>query len=137
MNRKICHGIILSLIILIASCASVNRVSVDANTNSQNSIQIGDVFLSEALKVKDLVVRRNSNGNMIVNVLFENQLYTKVNAQVKIEFFDEDGVKIDDPWGYKPLVIEGQQQEWIKSVSVSPNAARYDISFKTAGGKVE
>jgi uncharacterized protein YcfL len=124
---------VISFILLLSSCASVNKMTVDADSNRQIGLQVGDVFLNESVKIKDLVVERNSAGNMIVNVLFKNQLYSKLNLQVKVEFYDADGVIIDDPWGYKPLVIEGVQEKWIKFVGISPNAKTYGISFKSPG----
>ena len=117
--------------VLFFNCASVNRLEVDADSNRQMGFQIGDTFLSESVKIKDLVVEKNSAGNIITNILFKNMLYSELNIQVKVEFFDENGIIIDDPWGYKPLVIEGLQEKWIKFVSVSPKASTYAISFKS------
>jgi len=128
-KKRIASIVAMGVLVSLVSCVSVNTATYDASSNRQMGFKTGDTFLNESVYIKDVVVNKNSNGNMTVNVLFQNMLYTTLNLEVKVEFYDASGVVLDDPWGYKPMSIMGQQEKWEKFISISNKATSYTISF--------
>jgi hypothetical protein len=68
-----------------------------------------------AWDVRVLDVREIQEGDILyVNLLIENSWHRPKHTKVKVEFFDRRGIQLDNPWGWRPVVMEAHQQEWFK-----------------------
>jgi len=110
--------ILISLLIIIVftSCqATMNTFSFSKNIdNGQWSID--NPILSLGLDVEDYKVEVN-NENLIVNVMLRNKIYKPVVARIKVDFYDKQGVQLENPWGWKRIIVESHQSEWFKFIA--------------------
>lgn len=116
-------------LIILGGCSGINTVT---SSNGMNYTKIGDPFLNEIVKVKNIKVTENKTSR-IVNVQLQNLEFYEVHLEVKADFFDKNGIQIDNPWGYKPISIQGEQTAWVKFIAPSKKAKNFRLFVQFGG----
>lgn len=122
------------LIYVILFCGLVNCSGINTMTskNSMTYTEIGDLFLNDQIKVDDIKVVETENGKSW-NVSIKNLMWFDINLEVKMDFYDADGIKVDNPWGWKPLTLEKAQGEWVKFTAPNKSVRNFKLLIKKAG----
>ncbi|MCK4307348.1 DUF1425 domain-containing protein [candidate division WOR-3 bacterium] len=99
--------------ILVLCCSStINSLFVHRDMGT-HEWQIDNPFLAKDIKV--LGVKEVKEGSLLyVNVLLKNSWYKPITGKVKVEFYDRNGVQLENPWGWHPITLESHQEEWFK-----------------------
>ncbi len=114
---------------LYQGCHGVNTIS---GNGSQAYTHVGDVFLNAQITVTDIRFEKASDPPRTKVHLMNNTGHELV-IEVKMDFYDESGVKIDNPWGWKPLTLESNLDEWVEFTAPNKNAASYRLAIQYAG----
>ncbi len=78
--------------------------------------QIDNPLLARDIVVKD--VKEITKDNILyVNILIKNGWYRPISGKIKVEFYDQYGIQLDNPWGWHPLLLESHQEEWFKFIA--------------------
>jgi len=123
---------LLTLIIcifLILSCSKINRIT---KINSNPYTQIGDLFLDWQIEVQDIKIIESKNGK-VFNIKIDNSVWFDMSIELKLDFYDSQGVQIDNPWGWRPITIEAAQFEWVKFIAPNKNVENFKLYMKKAG----
>jgi len=120
-------AISLSLLSLI-NCprSTINYVMIYRNTNKAQW-QIDNVLLAKDIQIKD-VKEVIKNNILYVNILLKNGWYRPISGKIKVEFYDENGIQLENPWGWHPLLLESHQEEWFKFIA--PQTAKSITKIK-------
>ena len=114
MIKKI--GILLFFILIFTGCSStINSVKITRQQNQPTGFkwQVDNPFLADDIHV--LEVKEIKKGSLLyVAVKLQNTWYNPISAKLKVEFYDKDGVALDNPWGWHPIILEAHQASWFK-----------------------
>jgi len=104
---------IIGVVLILAGCAhTINSLYISKDT-ATHTWHIDNPFLAKDIKVLD--VKEIKIGNMLyVNVLLKNMWYRPISAKIKVNFYDKNGVQLENPWGWRPIILEAHQEEWYK-----------------------
>ncbi len=119
---------IILLITFICSCSNINTIT---SKNDFTYTEVGDVFLNDQIRVEDIKINESENGKAF-NVMMKNLMWFDMNLEVKMDFYDRDGIKLDNPWGWKPFTLEQGQSDWIKFISPNKNTRNFKLYMKKA-----
>jgi uncharacterized protein YcfL len=120
---------LLPLLILFYSCSGINTVN---SSGSMTVTKVGDFFLNDQVKVVDIKSSYNENASTI-SVKLQNLMWYEMELEVKMDFFDDEGIKLDNPWGWKPITLEEEQADWIKFIAPNNNAKDFKLYVQRAG----
>jgi hypothetical protein len=135
-NKLLNYSIlILFMVSFLSACSThrINVVTIDRASGTQdwiinNRILEGSVAVME---VKEFKVERE--GELLnVFLLLRNKRGSMRGTQVKLDFFDQNGLPFDNAWGWKPVILEPDQEEWFKFLApVSEDKIRFiKVSMK-------
>lgn len=102
----------LALMALAACSARINSVTINRETGTRRW-QVDNVFLASDIRVMD-VQEEVKDEVLFVNVLLRNGWHMPIGGKVKVLFYDEGGVQLDDPWGWRQINLESRQEEWFR-----------------------
>lgn len=120
---------IIILALLSSYCSNINTMT---SKNNMTYTEVGDIFLNDQIKVDDLKVVETENGKSW-NVSLKNLMWFEMNLEVKMDFYDSDGIKVDNPWGWKPATLEKGQNEWVKFIAPNKMVKNFKLYIKKAG----
>lgn len=109
-------------------CSNINTMT---SRNAMTYTEVGDIFLDDQIKVEDIIITDIENSKMW-NVMIKNLMWFDMNLECKMDFYDENGIKLDNPWGWKPLTVEKGQSDWIKFISPNKSAKNFKLYLKKA-----
>ena len=121
--------IIILLLVSIWSCSNINTIT---NKNDYTYTEIGDIFLNDQIRVENIKIIESENSK-VCNVMIKNLMWFDMNIEVKMDFYDSDGIKLDNPWGWKPITLEKGQSDWFKFISPNKNTQNFKLYMKKAG----
>ena len=127
MRKYLLFQIIVTSLIYF-NCSDINTITGDNNVMYTN---IGDEFLNEQIKVNNIKVTE-SNNSKVFNVKISNLMWFDMNIEVKMDFYDSEGIKQDNPWGWKPLTIEQGQSDWVKFIAPNKRVQNFKLYVKKA-----
>lgn len=114
---------------IIVSCSNINTIT---KKNDYTYTTVGDIFLNDQIRVEDIKIVETENSKSI-SVMMKNLMWFDINLEVKMDYYDIDGIKVDNPWGWKPLTIEQEQSEWIKFISPNKMTENFKLYMRKAG----
>ena len=44
-----------------------------------------------------------------------------IGGKLKVQFYDTNGYQLDDPWGWKQIMLESLQEQWFKDAMSDPD----------------
>ncbi len=118
MNRLPVY--LLILIMLLACSSTINSLWINRETDTRRWV-VNNPLLASDIRVLD-VKEEESDGALIVNVLLKNGWRMPIGGKVKMLFYDKNGVQIDDPWGWHQIMLESNQEQWVKFIAPKPAA---------------
>ena len=122
--------------LLCVACSGINTLSSRTNTVGGSSgfgyTQIGDVFLNDQVQVTDLFIDE-ARSPRVFKVKLRNFVWFDIVMEVKMDFYDESGAKLDNPWGWKPLTLEGKQDDWVEFMAPNEHARHFKLYMQKAG----
>ncbi|MEO0085582.1 MAG: DUF1425 domain-containing protein [candidate division WOR-3 bacterium] len=113
--KKLLPVAALAFVVLAACSTTINSLWVNRETgterwNIQNPVLASDI---RVLDVKEEV----KDGVLFVNVLIKNGWHMPIGGKLKLQFYDNNGVQIDDAWGWHQINLEAAQEQWFKFVA--------------------
>ncbi|MEO0069050.1 MAG: DUF1425 domain-containing protein [candidate division WOR-3 bacterium] len=105
-------------LLLIGCSATINSLWINRETDTRRWV-INNPLLSSDIRVLD-VKEEESDGALIVNVLLKNGWHMPIGGKVKMLFYDRNGVQLDDPWGWHQIMLESNQEQWVKFIAPKP-----------------
>jgi len=118
MNRLPVY--LLILIMLLACSSTINSLWINRETDTRRWV-VNNPLLASDIRVLD-VKEEESDGALIVNVLLKNGWRMPIGGKVKMLFYDKNGVQVDDPWGWHQIMLESNQEQWVKFIAPKPAA---------------
>ncbi len=106
------------LMLILACSTTINSLWINRETESRRWV-INNPVLASDIRVLD-VKEEESGGALIVNVLLKNGWHMPIGGKVKMLFYDQNGVQLDDPWGWHQINLESNQEQWVKFVAPKP-----------------
>jgi hypothetical protein len=103
---------VVALAVLVGCSARINSVIINRETGTRRW-DIDNAFLANDIKITD-IKEEEKNGALFVSVLVHNGWAIRIGGLMKAQFYDKDGVQIDDPWGWHQVNLESSQEEWFK-----------------------
>ncbi len=101
---------------LVAGCyARINSVVVNRNTQTR-SWDVDNILLAHDIRVLD-VKEEVKDDLLYISVLVKNGWGAPLGGKLKVLFFDQSGVQLDDPWGWRQLMLESYQEQWFKFIA--------------------
>jgi uncharacterized protein YcfL len=94
--------------------------------------KVGDAFLNDQITVAEILLDKNSNPPK-TKVRLKNDVWYELVLEVKMDFYDESGVKLDNPWGWKPVTLEKGLDEWVVFTAPDKRAVNFRLAVKRAG----
>jgi uncharacterized protein YcfL len=125
--------LILGIGILATSCAkhTINSLMIDRDADTQEW-HIDNRLLAHEIKL--LQVKEIKEGDLLyVNVQLENTWRRPITGKIKVEFYDEHGVQMDNPWGWRPITLEAHQKPWFKFMAPKTEDKISKIRIMTRG----
>lgn len=114
--------------LLLAGCSGINTVT---SSGESTYSKVGDVFLDNQIAIEE--IQKNSEAmTPSFNVRLANKMWFDMVLEVKMDFYDDGGVKLDNPWGWKPVSVEPKQDEWVKFTAPSGKAKNFKLYVKKA-----
>ena len=103
--------------VLVISCgrATINYALIK-RTTGETLWQIDNPFLAHDIEIKD-GKETVKNDVLFVNILLKNNWYRPISGKVKVEFYDQDDIEVDNPWGWHPILLESHQEEWLTFIA--------------------
>mgnify|MGYP000207820528 CR=1 FL=1 len=100
------------LILILGGCAhTINYVRIYRGSGVQ--WQIDNPFLAKDLKIEE--VKEIQKGELLyIAVRLRNTWFRPISGKIKAEFYDENGIQLENPWGWHPILLEANQDEWIE-----------------------
>lgn len=102
----------VALAVLLGCSARINSVIIDREAGTRRW-DIDNVFLSNDIKILD-IKEEEKNEALFVNILVKNGWGMRIGGLMKVQFYDQSGVQLDDPWGWHQLMLESSQEEWFR-----------------------
>ncbi len=116
--RKVLVGLGLAavIVVLAAGCyARINSVIINRNAQTR-SWDVDNILLAHDIRVLD--VKEEVKDDMLyINVQIKNGWGAPIGGKLKVLFFDQSGVQLDDPWGWRQLMLESYQEQWFKFIA--------------------
>lgn len=138
LNQKLIYGFLMNIVVLflIIDCTPkslVNYVTVNRITGS-TEWSIDSPMLSKGIEILDIREKQEEEV-LYVMILLKNGWYRPISGKLKLEYFDEDGIQIENPWGWHPINLESNQEEWFKFMAprVSGNISEIKIMVRGIG----
>jgi len=108
---------------LSLSCAhTINSVTIYRHpSESLKKIEwkIDNPILANSVKIQS--VKELRKGNLYyVAVQLKNTWYKPISAKLRVEFYDNNGVALENPWGWHPIIIEANQDAWFEFMAPKP-----------------
>jgi hypothetical protein len=115
-RRYVALGLAVAVVALAAGCyARINSVIINRNTQTR-AWDVDNILLAHDIRVLD--VKEEVKDDMLyVNVLIKNGWGAPLGGKLKVLFFDQNGVQLDDPWGWRQLMLESYQEQWFKFIA--------------------
>jgi hypothetical protein len=121
-----CIVLIIAVLVGCLPKATINSLVISRDVGSREW-HIDNPILAQDLEILD--VKEVQEGDLLyVNVLLQNTLYRPKSAKVKVEFYDRDGVQLENPWGWRPIILESHQEEWYRFMA--PKSAKEISAIK-------
>ena len=112
-------GLALVAGLVMPGCAArINSVMIDRDAGSQRW-DVDNVFLAHDIKVKE-VKEEVKDGVLFVHVLLKSNWGMPIGGKLKVQFYDANGYQLDDPWGWKQIMLESLQEQWFKFMAPKP-----------------
>ncbi len=108
----------VAVLLLVACSTTINSLWINRETESRRWV-INNPVLASDIRVLDVKEEEN-DGALIVNVLLKNGWHMPIGGKVKMLFYDQNGVQIDDPWGWHQVMLESNQEQWVKFIAPKP-----------------
>ena len=121
--------IIMLALLSLVGCSGINTFS---NKGDMTYSEIGDYFLDDQIQLENLKIVDEGNAR-VWNINIKNLMYYEMVLEIKMDFFTSDGIKIDNPWGWKPLTLESSQSDWLKFIAPNENIRNFKLYVKRAG----
>lgn len=119
MNRANSLLTALAAAVVLSMCAqTINSLWINRETKTRRWV-INNPVLAGDIRVLD-VKEEESDGALLVSVLLKNGWHMPIGAKVKMLFYNENGVQFDDPWGWHQVMLESNQEQWVKFVAPAP-----------------
>lgn len=99
-------------VLLLGCSARINSVVINRH-NDTKRWDIDNIFLSKDIEIRD-VKEDVKDGMLFVNILVKNGWAMPIGGKLKVLFYDQNGVQLDDPWGWHQINLESSQEEWFK-----------------------
>lgn len=115
--RRLFGGTV-AVLLLVACSTTINSLWINRETESRRWV-INNPVLASDIRVLDVKEEEN-DGALIVNVLLKNGWHMPIGGKVKMLFYDRNGVQIDDPWGWHQVMLESNQEQWVKFIAPKP-----------------
>lgn len=112
-------GLALAILMLAACSARINSVTINRETGTRRW-QVDNIFLANDIRVMD-VQEEVKDGVLFVNVLLKNGWHMPIGGKLKVLFYDDGGVQLDDPWGWRQVNLESRQEEWFRFMAPKPS----------------
>ena len=119
MKGKRLHLCILlgvSLVYLVGCPRATINYAIINRISGETRWQIDNPFLAHDIEIKD-VKEVIKDDVLFVNILLKNGWYRPISVKIKVEFYDLNGIQIDNPWGWHQLLLESHQEEWFKFIA--------------------
>ncbi len=110
--------LLLISLLFVACATTINSLWINRETGAKRWV-INNPVLASDIRVLD-VKEEERDGNLIVSVLLKNGWHMPIGGKVKMLFYDQNGVQIDDPWGWHQVMLESNQEQWIKFIAPKP-----------------
>jgi uncharacterized protein YcfL len=118
-------------LLFIACSATINSLWINRENETRRWV-INNPVLASDIRVLD-VKEEESNGALIVNVLLKNGWHMPIGGKVKMLFYDEKGVQLDDPWGWHQVNLESNQEQWVKFIAPRPSDRIFRMKLMIRG----
>lgn len=115
---KLIVNLVLGInLLLLINCprATINYALIYRKTG-EVQWQIDNFFLAKDIQIKD-VNELIKDNILYINILIKNSWYRPISGKIKVEFYDVNGIQLDNPWGWHPLLLESHQEEWFKFIA--------------------
>lgn len=113
-------SITLSGLLLVVCAQTINSLWINRESETRRWV-INNPVLASDIRVLD-VREEESEGALVVSVLLKNGWHMPIGGKVKMLFYDQNGVQLDDPWGWHQINLESNQEQWVKFVAPRPAA---------------
>ncbi|MGB9741915.1 MAG: DUF1425 domain-containing protein [candidate division WOR-3 bacterium] len=111
-------SLVLAASLLTVCAQTINSLWINRETGSRRWV-INNPVLAGDIRVLD-VKEEESDGALLVSVLLKNGWHMPIGGKVKMLFYDQNGVQLDDPWGWHQVNLEANQEQWVKFVAPRP-----------------
>ncbi len=118
-------------LLFIACSATINSLWINRENETRRWV-INNPVLASDIRVLD-VKEEESNGALIVNVLLKNGWHMPIGGKVKMLFYDQQGVQLDDPWGWHQVNLESNQEQWVKFIAPRPSDQIFRMKLMIRG----
>ena len=119
----------------LAGCQNVNTVERAVPQATPHYVAdkrvITDSTLAGSLGILNVNQVRVSTDLLKIQVQLENLKSSTMNFRYRVEWYDQDGMKIDSPTDlWKPITLQGRETSTISSVATSPRAVDFVVKFQ-------
>ncbi len=108
----------LPAVLSLACSARINSVIINRDAGTKRW-DIDNVFLASDLKVLD-IKEEVKDGMLYVNVQVRNGWAMPIGGLMKVQFYDNNGAQLEDPWGWHEIMMEASQAEWFRFMAPRP-----------------
>jgi uncharacterized protein YcfL len=118
MSRRLVLFVLAAagLLVTLGACsARINSVIINRETGTRRFV-VDNIFLAGDIRVLD-VKEEEKEGALFVSVLVKNGWQMPIAGKMKVLFYDLNGVQYDDPWGWQPVMLESNQDQWLKFIA--------------------
>lgn len=122
----------VALAVLIGCAARINSVMVDRDAGTRRW-DVDNVFLARDIQVKEVKEEVTEDGVLFVHVLVRNGWGMPIGGKLKVQFYDNAGVQLEDPWGWHQIMLESFQEEWFRFVAPRPSDQIGRMKIMTRG----
>ncbi|MEO0050843.1 MAG: DUF1425 domain-containing protein [candidate division WOR-3 bacterium] len=112
-------GLAGPFLLFIGCAATVNSLWINRETETRRWV-INNPVLASDIRVLN-VKEEESDGALIVSVLLKNGWHMPIGGKVKMLFYDQNGVQLEDPWGWHQVNLESNQEQWVKFIAPRPS----------------
>ncbi|MEO0068353.1 MAG: DUF1425 domain-containing protein [candidate division WOR-3 bacterium] len=106
-------------LLFIGCAATVNSLWINRENGTRRWV-INNPVLASDIRVLN-VKEEESDGALIVSVLLKNGWHMPIGGKVKMLFYDQNGVQLEDPWGWHQVNLESNQEQWVKFIAPRPS----------------
>ena len=124
-------GVVLALVVISGLYGCGSGINTVTSQGSSKYTRTGDVFLDDQIALEEIRIDDKVTPKTY-NLRVRSKMWFNMVLEVKMDFYDESGVKMDNPWGWKPVTIEPKQDEWVKFTAPSNAATDFKLYVKKA-----